>query len=285
MRISGIEECYRPDTLEEALRILHAHEGEAAVVGGGLGIAAANDDNVKALIFLDGIGLKDITENGNEVRIGSRVPLNELIHSGTAKNYMGGQLTGVLKGVSTELIRNQMTIGGALIPDRRFSDIATALLAARADVVIFGENGQSRISLDDFYGRFEAVKGAIIKGICLNKDYSSYNFGMERFVRTATDSPLVNIAIMFKTEGNVIRDVSIAAGCGKSPTERFGEGEDFLRGRSLDEKTAGEFSAYVEQNLNASDDYRISGEYRRHLAGVFAGRILRRAGVKDGSGL
>lgn len=285
MRLAGIEECFKPETLKEASEILRHNKGRALIVGGGLDIASNRDCGAKALIFLDRIGLKDITEDGNEIKIGSRVTLSELIHSPVFENYIGGAVSRALRGISTELIRNQMTIGGSLIAGRPFSDIATAFLALRADVIVFDEAGERRIFLDEFYNLPDIPGGVIIKEICLNVGYSDYYFGMERFVRTATDMPLLNMAIMFKAEGGCFGDVSIAAGSFKSPTERFEAGESYLKGKSLDIETAEKFSGYVKENIKTLNDYRMSGEYRKELAGVFAERILRKAGVTNEGGL
>lgn len=285
MRLMAIEECFKPETLKEASEIVSEYKGKALIVGGGLDITANRDSSAEALIFLDKIGLKDITEDGNEIRIGSRVSLNELVHSQALRNYMDGAVSEALRGISTELIRNQMTIGGSLITGRPFSDVATAFLALRADVIIVDEAGERRISLDEFYSLPKIPGDVIIKEICLNKGYSGYCFGMERFVRTATDMPLLNMAIMFKTEEGVFGDVSIATGSLKGPTERFNEGESYLTGKSLDIEAVDKFSIYVKENIKTLNDYRISGEYRKELAGVFAKRILLKAGVKNESGL
>ncbi|MDI6600679.1 MAG: FAD binding domain-containing protein [Thermoanaerobacteraceae bacterium] len=274
MRLTSIEQCFKPETLSEAVTIIRDYKGKAAIVGGGLNITTERDESIKALVYLDKIGLKHITEDEDEIRVGSRVSVNEFINSPIIEDYLNGSVCDAIREISSELLRNQMTIGGSLVKGRPFSDIATMFLALRAVVIMFDGEKDIRMSLDEFYDSGQLLNDMIIKEVCLRKYDSSHHFGMERFTRTATDIPLLNLAILLKLDNGLIEDASIASGSLKSPTSRFEKGESYLKGKKVGRETADDFFSYVRDNLNTLNDYRLSSEYRKELAGVFARRIL-----------
>lgn len=279
MKLTGVEKCLFPGTLEEAAEILE-HEGDnAAVVGGGLGIITARESAPGTLIFLEKIPLKYIKKEQNHLKVGARTSLSEFMNSPVLEKYLSGKVRSAMEGISTHLIRNQITLGGAVAGRAPYSDIVTLLMALRAKVVLRGQAGQKILSIDEYYGDFQDIRRQyIIEEIQLPEYGGDFAFAMERFTRNATDITLLNMAVLVKIEIGKVEEASVTVGSRPEPAYRFPEGEEFLKGKALSEDLARLFEDFVREKVDVRGDFRISEDYRRHVSGVFARRIVESLG-------
>ncbi len=276
LKLKGVSECFYPETIEEAVKLLKEGKDSARIIGGGLHIAAFPNPLIRRLIFLNNLHLNYVKENEGRVAIGATTTISELINSGAINYYNGYSIKKVLQSIATELLRNQITIGGSVAQNEPYSDIVTLLAAIRARVLISSGDRESEIPLKEFYaGNFrETLKHSIIKEIVLEKKGEDFRFGMERFVKNATEIPLLNMGILVQLSGDTVKDATIVTGARPGEAEFFTEGEEYLKGRQLSEKNIEIFADFVEENINVDTDIRLSKEYRAHIAGVFAKRIL-----------
>jgi CO/xanthine dehydrogenase FAD-binding subunit len=202
--------------------------------------------------------------------------VSKAIRSDLLKEYLGGKVNNVFKMITTELLRNQISFGGSVAQREPYSDIAAILLALDAEIVLHDGKTENTVPISQFYSSDyrTTLKKNLIKEILLQKYDKSYKFGMERFIRNATDIPLLNIAILAKVEKKSIKKINIVAGARPGPAERCAKAENFLNEKTLSQELAKEFGRFVEANINSEEDIRIGKEFRKYIAGVFAKRIL-----------
>jgi CO/xanthine dehydrogenase FAD-binding subunit len=276
LKLKGVEDVYYPTSIREAVGILRGDKEGSEVVGGGLDISVLPNPRIKHLIFLDKLGFKYVRETEDTIKIGAMSSITFVENSEPMKKYFNGKIKNLLGEIATELLRNQITFGGALGKREPYSDITTLLVSLKAKVVLSDGEWDEELSIADFYkGNFrKLIKERIIKEIIIDKFDSSYFFSMKRFVRNATDIALLNIAMLLKLNGKEIAKATVAVGSRPKPTYLFEEAEEFLKGKTLSEEFAEEFGNFVESRVDVDEDSRASKEYRAHTAGVFAKRIL-----------
>lgn len=106
-----------PKTLKEALSLLGAGWGDAAVLAGGTDLLSLLKDNVmapKRLVNIKEIAeLKGITKTAGSVRIGAAVTVDELYSSPLIRTSFPA-LWEAAHGISSAQIRNMGTVGGDL---------------------------------------------------------------------------------------------------------------------------------------------------------------------------
>jgi CO/xanthine dehydrogenase FAD-binding subunit len=181
-----------------------------------------------------------------------------------------------LAELATELLRNQITIGGSIARHHFYSDILTVIYALRGKIMVSDGELVEGFFVDNFYQNDlkALMETCIVVGVHLNKYDDSFQFGMKRFVRNATDIALLNMAILMQIEEDIIKDVSISVGSRPGPAYRFEQGEAFLRDKKLDRALAEDFEAFTKNNIDVAKDMRLGKEYRQHLAGIYAKEIL-----------
>jgi len=274
LKLKNVEECFYPETLEEAIAILREKGDKAKVVGGGLHLTVFPNPQVQYFIFLDNLGLNYVREENGTVSIGATVTINNAAKSDLIKGFFNGNLSSALSLIASELLRNQITFGGSVAQREPYSDITTILLALDTEVVYF-DGSEHTEKIDEFFETdFRAkLKEAIIKEVRFKKFDSSYKFGMERHVRNATDIALLNMAMLAQIEENKIKDIIVSYGSRPMPAIRFKALEDFLKGKDLNEAVK-EVYSFAKENADVKGDIRRDEQYRRELTGVFAKRLL-----------
>ena len=276
LKLKEVSNCFYPKTIEEAANLLKEGGEDARIVGGGLHIAAFPNPLIKTLIFLDNLNLNYVNEKDGEIAIGAMTTISELVKSELIEDYLNRKVKATLQSIASELLRNQITIGGSVAQREPYSDIATMLLTLRADIVIHDGEKESKIPISKLYSSdFRSMlKRSVIKEILLEKFDSTYKFGMKRFIRNATDIPLLNIGILLQVKEGIIKNASVVTGSRPGPAERFTEAEEFLNEKIFSNGLAEKFGNFVEKKINVEGDIRIGKEYRQHIASIFAKRIL-----------
>lgn len=278
LKLKGVKQCLYPKTIEEAAALLKENGEDTRIVGGGLHLTAFPNPALKALIFLNNLKLNYVKETDNKISIGATTTISELATSDKMKDYLNGNVKKLLQSIASELLRNQITMGGSIAQRELYSDIATLLLVLNAQVVLNDGEKEIAVPISDFYkSDFRAaLKKSVIKEVVLEKFDPSYKSDMERFTRNATDIPLLNFAVLLQAKEGIIKNASVIVGARPGPAERFTEAEEFLNGKIFSNGLAEKFNKFVEENVDVAGDIRIGKEYRAHIAGIFAKRILKR---------
>lgn len=248
-----ISNYFRPQTLEEALRLLRLPD--ARPLGGGTVLTQLADESF-SVVDLQAIGLDMLQESGNNLEIGATVRLQKLIESPITSQALK---TALELDVPLNL-RNQGTVAGALVSCDGRSTFGTAMLALDA-VCFFNDGNLSPIRLGDLMPlRHEFLGGKLITKfeiplIC--------KLAFQFVSRTPADKPIVCAALAKWPSG---RTRLALGGWGLAPTLAMDGNES----GGLEEAAR---NAYSE----AADDW-ASAEYRMEISGVLAKRCEKEIG-------
>lgn len=152
--IPGQFDYVRPDSLDEALRILRDREGEAKILSGGyslLPLIKLRLAQPALLVDLQAItGLDGISEDAGGLHIGSRATHRQIHENPIIADHYP-LLVDVAGGIGDPQVRNWGTIGGSVAHADPASDWPAALLAVNATIVCRGGNGDREIAARDFF--------------------------------------------------------------------------------------------------------------------------------------
>lgn len=276
LKLKEVKECLYPSSIEEAARILREKGEKAKVVGGGLHISAFPNPLIETLIFLNKIDLNYILIKEGFFHIGALVSITELTENNELKGFLRGNVTNAFCSIASELLRNQISMGGSIAQREPYSDVATILLTLDSKVIFHNGNIEETVPLEELYIKnFRLIlKESVIKEIIFPNYDNSYHFGMRRFVRNATDIPLLNVAILSKIESNKLKNIRIFVGARPAPAYRFKTLEDFLKDKEINEGLIKSAREFTKENVEVEDDMRVSKDYRKQIAGVFVEKIL-----------
>ncbi|MEA3312788.1 MAG: FAD binding domain-containing protein [Caldisericota bacterium] len=276
LKLKNVKSCFTPNSIQEAVDILKKSDGKAVIVGGGLDITVFPNPTIEQLIFLNKLGLTYIREDDENIKIGATSTITDVAKAPVMQNYLKGKVKIALTELASELLRNQITMGGSIARHHFYSDILPALYALRAKIMVSGGEFVEEFFIDDFYRNDLKVlmESCIVVGVHLNKYDDSFQFGSKRFVRNATDIALLNMAILAQIEEDIIKDISISVGSRPGPAYRFEQGEAFLRGKKLTKVLAEDFGLFTKSNVDVAKDMHLSREYRQHIAGIYTKEIL-----------
>jgi len=246
-----ITEYHRPQTLEEALKLLSAPNTRP--LGGGTVLTHLGDESF-AVVDLQAIGLDKIHKSGNNLGIGATVPLQALLESPHAP----AALKTAIKLETPLNLRNMGTVAGTLVTCDGRSPFAAVMLAMDARLTVDG--GQPIVyGLGDFL----PLRHDLLKSKLLTKIEIPLNLKLayEYVARSPADKPIVCAALAQWPSG---RTRLVIGGWGSSPSVALDGNEP-----------SGVEDAARNAAHDAADQW-ASAEYRSAIAGVLAKRCLER---------
>jgi putative selenate reductase FAD-binding subunit len=246
-----ITDYHRPQTLEEALKLLSAPNTRP--LGGGTVLAHPGDKSF-TVVDLQSLGLDKLHKSGNNLEIGATVTLQTLLES----PYTPAALKAALILEAPINLRNMGTVAGALVTSDGRSPFAAVMLALDAKLTVL--SGESPVvSLGNFFPlRQEILQGKIITKIEIPLQTK---LAFETVARSPTDKPIVCVALAQWPSG---RTRLVIGGWGISPSLAL-DGND----------TSGVEAAARNTAHDAADEW-ASAEYRRDIAVVLAKRCLKK---------
>lgn len=131
-------------TPEEAYELNQARSSR--IMGGMMWMRLSNA-RVKTLIDISGLGLDQIEETEDEIRIGAMCTLRQIEQSEAVKKLCGDGIEEAVRHIVGVQFRNQATVGGSIYGRFGFSDVLTAFLALDTYVELY-DGG--RICLAEF---------------------------------------------------------------------------------------------------------------------------------------
>ncbi|RLD20994.1 MAG: hypothetical protein DRI33_00455 [Caldiserica bacterium] len=276
LKLKNVKSCFTPNSIQEAIDIHKKSGGKAVFVGGGLDITVFPNPAIEQLIFLDKLGLTYIRDDVGNIKIGATATITDVTKAPVMQNYLKGKVKIALTELASELLRNQITMGGSIARHHFYSDILPVIYALRGKIMVSDGELVEEFFVDDFYRNDLKVlmETHIVVGVHLNKYDDSFQFGSKRFVRNATDIALLNMAILAQIEEDIIKDVSISVGSRPGPAYRFEQGEAFLRGKKLTKELAEDFESFTKSNVDVTKDMHLCKEYRQHIASIYAKEML-----------
>lgn len=282
MSRSGVRRFHVARDVEEALSLLSAYGGAAALLAGGVNLLRGPLGRVEGLIDITAIGLSKIAEARGQLAVGATATLTQLLESPAARGYAGGILADVVRQVAAPPLRNMATWGGALVSAHPWADLPTALIALGAEAHWKGDR-DGRSSVEDLY-RTE-FRGVFRSAIATEIVFPSWDgaFAYEKVGRTGYDIALLNACCGVGVRDGRIAWARVAVGARPDRGERLPEIEQALQGRKPEDALWDEVKELVETQIEVGDDRRAGAAWRRKTAGFLVRRTLRRAAAEAGA--
>jgi xanthine dehydrogenase iron-sulfur cluster and FAD-binding subunit A len=270
---------YRPQTLDEAVRI-RRDEPDAVVVAGGTEVMPFRNRGGRPGPLLD-LSRVDELARVTGGRLGATVTYTRVIEE------LGGRfrvLAAAARTIAGRQVRNRATLGGAMAIADPSGDMATALLACGAEVELASTHGLRRVAAADFFtGPYQCGLRAdeLIAAVELPPAAAGPGAYAKVGARNAMARAACAVAV---TLDPARRSAAIAIGaCGPTPL-RAPAAEALVAaeapwddGGELDPGWLRRVGALVADAARPRSDGRGPEDYKRHAAAVLAGRALRRA--------
>jgi aerobic carbon-monoxide dehydrogenase medium subunit len=268
-----------PESLEEAIRMLHENGEDAKLLAGGHSLLPLMKLRLAAptvLIDLRRIpGLHGIQRENGSWRLG---PMTR--HADLQDTEELGVVARAASLIADQQVRNRGTLGGSLAHGDSASDLPTVLLATEGEVTARGTGGQRTIAAADLFQDFLTTSLAhdeVITEVRLPA-LDGYGFGYEKFSRRAEDWAMVGVcALVKKADDGSCEDVRIGLTHMGSTPLRAGAAEEALRGQGLDADSIARAAEQAADGTEPPGDLNATPDYKRHLARTLTGRALREA--------
>ena len=243
---------HRPKTLDEALTLLT--QSNRTPMGGGTLLSKASTDAIEA-VDLQSLGLDTIEKQGNSLKIGATVTLQQLLES----EHCPDALKSAIKLEAPLNLRNAATVAGTLVSCDGRSTLGTVLLALDAKIEqmkLDNSKIESRVSnIGDFLPIRNTQEWLITSttlplNVKLAFDYVS---------RTPADKPIVCAAV---AQWNSGRTRLALGGYGQTPL------------LAMDGTEAEGIQTAARNAFHEATDEYGSAEYRMNVAATLAKRCL-----------
>jgi len=274
-----------PQTIDEALTLLHQHQNTIRIIAGGSDIIIQlRDGAVKTEKLLNILALKDlrfIEEKDNRIHIGAVTTYSEIIRSEQIKKH-AWILLQAAKQIGATQLQNTATIGGNLGNASPAGDTLPPLYALGTIVVTRNRSARREIPVEKFfigYRKIDLKPDELIEEIYFDRltrnDAGSY---LKLGLRKANAISVVDVAVVLRGKrGNSYRDVKVALGAVAPTIVRARACEQALTGKRLTEKSLREAARLSLEDASPITDIRGSAEYRRRVLGSLVYQALRKA--------
>jgi carbon-monoxide dehydrogenase medium subunit len=281
-------EYHAPESLNAAIDLLGQYGDEAKVLSGGQSLIPVLKLRLAAPVAIIDIGrirdLNYIRQDDGVLRIGA-LATHAAIAASDLVTKVAPLLSGTASQIGDQQVRNRGTIGGSLTHADPAADWPAPILALDAKVHLASKAGTREMDASAFFIDLltTAIEpGEILTGISVPLPKSPSSSCYLKLPQAASGFAIVGVAVQAEIAGGSWKSVSVAV-TGLSPKPyRAAALESALIGSavSLDGIAAAAASADRDA-VDAMDDIHASGEYRRHLARIYAKRaLIKVAGLK-----
>ena len=275
-------QLHKAASLPEALALSERLAPDVRYIAGGTDLIIQLRRGVKAygnLIDLSGLdGLRRITETPGHYRIGALCTHKDIdLHAALMQAYPAlGQAARVVGG---HQVRNAGTIGGNIANASPAADVAVALLALDADILVQGKGGSRSIAIADFFtgpGQSLLQPGELIEAVLLPKPgVRETSCFLKAGRRKAMEIAVVSVAVRLRLDADgAIADIRIALGAVGPKPLRAPLAAKLLLGARPDAALLAKAAAAAQAECTPRSDVRASAEYRRGLVGGMLQRAL-----------
>jgi carbon-monoxide dehydrogenase medium subunit len=276
-------EYFAPTTLDEALSILERFGDEGKVLAGGMSLIPVMKLRFaapRALVDINRIsGLDGLTTDGG-LKIGALVRHKTCERSDELKGRYG-VLGDAAKQIADPIVRNLGTVCGSLAHADPQGDWGSVMLAARAEVVARGANGERTIPIDElFEGPFTTSlqPGEILTEVRVPDPGERAGGTYFKIERKVGDFATVGVAVHVSLSNGTVERAGIALTGVGATNLRAEAAEQALVGQALEEGAIGQAARLAAEAAQPRTDVRGTEEYKRNAVRVLVARGLRKAG-------
>jgi carbon-monoxide dehydrogenase medium subunit len=270
-----------PQSIEEAVRFLAAHEGEAKPLAGGTDLIPGlkRREIASPAYILDLKGLNELKKIDFDLQVGLRIGALATIQDIGRHPDMRRLFPSLVQAaccMASPQVRNRGTFAGNICSAVPSADSAPALLSLNANVRVRGSGGERIIPLDQFFvgpGETALRPDEIVTALTVPRpaDRSVY---LKLSPRHSMDMAIVGVAAAANLIPGGVRDVQIALGAVAPTPMRAHKAEEILQGRPVSQELIEEAARAAAAECRPIDDYRASAAYRRDMVYVLTRRAL-----------
>jgi aerobic carbon-monoxide dehydrogenase medium subunit len=267
-----------PESVEEAVRMLHENGEDAKLLAGGHSLLPLMKLRLAVPSVLVDLwrvpGLRGIQQDNGGWRIGAMTR-----HADLQATPVLGVVSRAASLIADQQVRNRGTIGGSLAHGDPASDLPGVLLACEGEVVAQGPSGTRTIAAHELFQDYLTTSLAPDEAITEVRlpDMQGFGFGYEKFTRRAEDWAMVGVCALLKATGGQCEDVRVGlTHMGPTPL-RAGAVEETLRGQPLDAEHIAQAAEQAAEGTEPPGDLNATPDYKRHLALVLTRRALEAA--------
>lgn len=269
---------HRATSLDEAFQLLAASEDAKFIAGGHslipmMKMRLAQPSAVVDISRLD--SLRGIEIDGDHVRIGALSTHAEIAASSKLRQHCA-----VLAEAAAEIgdvqVRNRGTIGGNIAHADPGSDLPAALVAVGATIDLRSPNGERSVDAKDFFLDLlttDLGMDELVVAVRVPTQGANTGSAYLKFEHPASGYAVVGAAAWVSMDGGSCRGAGLAI---NGVTATPFDGNEFVHalvgGDASDDEIANAVAAMAPEDPMA--DVYASGDYRVHLAKVYAKRAL-----------
>jgi len=280
---------HRPDTLDEALKLLKKHGDEAKVLSGGMSLLPMLKLRLASFAHLVDInrvpGLDYIKEEKGMLKIGAMTRQAALERSDLIKSKYP-ILADAVPLIADPLVRNRGTLGGNVANGDPGNDQPAIMIALGATFV--AEGGKERtIPANQFYkGLYETAlaRNEILTEIRIPAPPPKSGGAYTKLKRKTGDFAVAAAAVQLTLgKSGAVESCRIAlTNAGLTPVEAA-DAAKYLVGKMPDDKTLMEAAKMAAAKSSPSADRKGSVEYKKEMARVLTARALKKAVQRAGA--
>ena len=272
-----------PATLSEALAL--CAEGGWRPLAGGTDLMVQLEADVaeppERVLDLSRIDeLRGISTDGYDVLIGAMTTYTELRDSPVISARLHA-LSEVAATVGAAQIQNRGTIGGNICNASPAGDTLPVLLAVDAVFECASTTGVREVPAREFWTGYRQTAlrdDELLVRIRFVVDRARHTRYRKVGTRAAQAISKVVIALSYREDEEVWRDVRVALGSVAPTTIRAAATEAVLEGTRPGEAVADEAARVLAEEIKPIDDVRSTADYRRSVSARVLHRLLRQEG-------
>jgi CO/xanthine dehydrogenase FAD-binding subunit len=272
---------FKPESISQATQFLSSEPDSMPVAGGTDFVVKVRNGlfpQLKSMVDISSLPLKEITENDKDIVIGSGCTMTQVTISPIVKKYFPA-LSEAASTVGALQIRNLATLGGNTANASPAGDTIPALCSIEAQLKLNGPEGTRMVPIEDFFtgpGKTILKKAELIEAFILPKHESKGAF-LKLGERKAHAIAKINLAISVWQENTATR-CRIAMGSVAPTVIRVSSVEKLIEsnGLPLSEENLQTAIKLASEAARPISDVRSTRAYRKQMAGVLMKRAIER---------
>jgi carbon-monoxide dehydrogenase medium subunit len=269
-------EYARPGSVEEAVRLLGAHDGARALAGGQTLVNVMKARAAAPEVLVDLADLEELREiglsaGGASLELGAMVTYSDLIRSpevAAARPI----LAEIAATIADRQVQNRGTVGGNVCVNDPTNHLPPLFSALGASFTILGPDGERTVSSDDFFlGVYmtAAGEGDLLTRISVPVAAPGTGDAMEGVTLGVHGTYIVSAAATVGPDG-----VRVAIGCVSGVPERATALEQRLGTSELTPEAVHSAVEGIGDALDPPADVHAPAGYRRRLAEICCQRAV-----------
>jgi carbon-monoxide dehydrogenase medium subunit len=272
-----------PSSLDEAIALLSAGDGDAKVLAGGQSLVPLMKLRFAAPeVLVDINGLPDLdyhrADGDGTLHVGA-LCRHATLERSTLLAEQQPTMAAAAPLIADPVVRNRGTLVGSLCHADPQGDWASVVTALNGRVVAYGPTGRRSIPVGDFVtGPFQNVLAPdeVVVEAVIPAAQGTRAGGYLKLERRVGDFATAGVAVALElSEGLVTRAGIALTGVGSS-TIAATRASEALMGLPLDAAGITRAADMAAEAAQPRSDHRGSADYKRHVVHTFVTRILRR---------